>query len=371
VTGVLDPTDAHIEVADPPVYGLPPTAYFDQEWYERERRELFGRTWNLVGHESTITEPGDYFTAMVGADPVVVVRTADGGLRGYLNICRHRGMTIVCGSGNCGESLRCGYHGWEFTAAEGALTRVPQRKTQFPDLDVDGLGLHPVAVATWGKFVFVHPDPAEAGTFETWLGDFPPHMGAYPWDDLVEIGRTQVPLKCNWKLYIENHIDWLHLWYLHQDSLKQYEHHEARYDTTGLHWYSAEDLRSGEEPYEPAGIPPIPGLPEVEVTTLRANMFFPNVPVACIGRVVQTYTVVPTGPETCFLDLRSYGAPGGVVTDQVRAEGLIVLRDEDGVACEQMQEAMHSPRFEVGPLAYEHERPIADFHRNLLAFLGG
>ena len=48
----------------------------------------------------------------------------------------------------------------------------------------------------------------------------------------------------------------------------------------------------------------------------------------------------------------------------------MVLRDEDGGACEQMQVAMHSPRFEVGPLAIEHERPIADFHRNILTFLG-
>jgi choline monooxygenase len=364
MTDVLD----HIDAPDRPTYRLPPEAYFDPAWYESEVRELFGRTWNLVGHTSELAATGDFITAKVGTDPVVVVRDTDGDLRGFLNMCRHRGMAIVDGAGSCGESLRCGYHGWEF-GLDGSLGRVPQRKTQFPDLDPDRLGLYPVAVKSWGGFVFVHPDPAADAEFAEWLGDFPDHCGEYPWESLVEVGRTVVPLACNWKLYIENHIDWLHLWYLHQDSLKQYEHHEATYATTGLHWYSAEQLRDGEPLYDPAGVRPIPEVSEAERHVLRANLIFPNVPMAFMGNIVQTYAVVPTGAETCELDIRSYGTPGSVITERTRQDGLLILRDEDGVACEQMQVAVHSPRFEVGPLAVEHERPIADFHRNLLTFL--
>jgi choline monooxygenase len=365
VTSVLDLREA----SERPAYRLPPDAYFDPAWYEREQRELFGRTWNLVGHVSEVPNAGDFVTAMVGADPVVVVRAPDGGLQGYLNVCRHRGMVIECApSGNCGNSLRCMYHGWEWNLA-GALERIPQRKTQFPDVDANELGLLPVSVGVFNGFVFVHPDPAPQTSFAAWLGDYPLQCGDYPWDEMVEIGRARVPLACNWKLYIENHIDWLHLWYLHQDSLKQYEHHEARYATTGLHWYSAETLRPDESPYDPAGLRPIPGLPPQELRILRANLMFPNVPFAMMGSMVQSYQVVPTGPETCELDIRGYGAPGSVITDETRNQGLIVLRDEDGTACERMQIAMHSSRFAVGPLAIEHEKPIADFQRNLLSFL--
>jgi phenylpropionate dioxygenase-like ring-hydroxylating dioxygenase large terminal subunit len=305
---------------------------------------------------------------MVGTEPVVVVRRDDGELGAFLNVCRHRGMVIASGAGNCGSSLRCGYHGWEYSLA-GTLERVPQRKTQFPDLDTAMFGLLPVAVAVWAGFVFVHPDPQDSGSFTEWLGDFPDHAGGYPWGELVEVGRTNVPLRCNWKLYIENHIDWLHLWYLHEHTLKVFEHHEGQYATSGLHWYSAEHLRDGEAPYDPAGVRPIAGVSDAERRTVRANLLFPNVPIATLGTIVQTYQVVPTGPETCELDIRSYGAAGSVITDRTRAEGLIVLRDEDGVACEQMQRAMRSRRFEVGTLAVEHERPIADFHHNLLTFL--
>jgi hypothetical protein len=58
-----------------------------------------------------------------------------------------------------------------------------------------------------------------------------------------------------------------------------------------------------------------------------------------------------------------------VLTDDALEERLRVQRDEDGDVCERMQLAMHSPSFAVGPLALEHERPIADFHRNVLAHL--
>jgi choline monooxygenase len=365
VTSLLDQTDA----AERPVHRLPPEAYYDPAWYERERRELFGRTWNLVGHVSECSQAGDYFTALVGTDPVVVVRQADGTLRGLLNICRHRGMVVACGSGNCGDSLRCGYHGWEF-GLDGALGRVPQRKTQFADIDAAELGLFTVSVQVWGGFIFVHPDPDAEATFGEWLGDFPEHCGDYPWDAIVEIARITVPLRCNWKLYIENHVDWLHLWYLHHDSLKMYEHHEATYATSGNHWYSAEVLREGIDTTAGTGMEPIPGVAEQEQRTLRANLIFPNVPVATMGSMIQTYQVVPTGPESCELDIRSYGMPGAVVSEVMRTQGLLVLRDEDGVACEQMQMAIHSSRFAVGPLALEHERPIADFHANLLTYLG-
>jgi hypothetical protein len=96
---------------------------------------------------------------------------------------------------------------------------------------------------------------------------------------------------------------------------------------------------------------------------------FPNVPFSTMGTLVQTFQIVPTGPETSRMEIRSYGVPGSVVTKEAREQTLVILRDEDGRACELMQAAIHSSRFEVGPLALEHERPIADFHRNVLAFL--
>jgi phenylpropionate dioxygenase-like ring-hydroxylating dioxygenase large terminal subunit len=359
MTGLLEPSTR-------PTFLMPPSAYFDRDWYEREQRQLFGRNYNLVGYLADIPAPGDYLVARVGNDPVIVVRTADGDVRSYLNMCRHRGMAIACAPGHTDGNLRCPYHGWEFDF-DGALARVPQRKTQFPDIDVDELGLFPLATGTWAGLIFVNPS-ADAPSFEEWFGDFgaADKAGPFDFDSLVEVDRIDIPLRCNWKFYIENHIDILHLWYLHEESLSMFDHHALTCWKSGLHWGCVEPLHPGRERLR-EGLTPISNLPDEERSLLRANLIFPNVPYSTTESSVTTYQVIPTGPETCRLDLRVRGEPGSELQD--RSDILKVLRDEDGFACEQMQEVVHSPRFEVGPIAFEHELPIHQFHRDVLSFV--
>jgi Phenylpropionate dioxygenase and related ring-hydroxylating dioxygenases, large terminal subunit len=62
-------------------YRLPPEAYHDRDWFEREQRQLFRRTWNYVGQTRDLPEPGDYLTADVGGGPIAVIRGDDGKLR--------------------------------------------------------------------------------------------------------------------------------------------------------------------------------------------------------------------------------------------------------------------------------------------------
>jgi choline monooxygenase len=345
---------------------LPPEAYYTADWWEAEQRQLFGRTYNLVAYESDLPDTGDYVVTQVGYDPVVVVRQANGGVRAFLNICRHRGMRLVCQPGHADESLRCRYHGWEYEL-DGALSRVPQRRTQFPDLDELAHSLLPIAVGTWAGMIFAHagacPPP-----FEEWLGAYvdTDKAGPYPWDELVEVDRIDIPLRCNWKLYIENHVDVYHLWYLHDESLGMYDHPSLTCWKAGLHWGCVEQLRAGEERKRP-GMLPIRSIPDDERPLLRANLIFPNVPMTTMQTSVATFQVIPTGPDTCRLDLRIRGERGSKLAD--RAAFLRVQRDEDGGACEEIQQVIRSPHFGVGAIAAEHELPIQQFQQDVLSFV--
>ncbi|HET6953541.1 MAG TPA: aromatic ring-hydroxylating dioxygenase subunit alpha [Acidimicrobiales bacterium] len=354
-TGMVEPTR----------YLLPPEAYHSPEWYEREQRLLFGRTWNLVAYEDDVPAPGDFVPVQAGAEPVLVVRGHDGELRAFLNMCRHRGMALACAAGHTDGNVRCPYHGWEFSPG-GALERIPQRAAQFADVDPGRWGLLPVGLATWHGLVFVNPDPA-APAFADWLGDLPARFGPFDTGRLVEVRRLQVPIACNWKLYIENHVDVLHLWYLHDDTLGMYDHTRFLHDQVGPHWVSEERLRPGAE--RPRGLPPIAGLPADERDVLRANLVFPNVPTSSSESMWITYQVVPTGPETSLLDIRVRGEEGGELSDEATAQLLRVLRDEDGAAVERIQRVLRSSRFAVGPLATTHEAPITRFQRHVLEHL--
>ena len=109
----------------PPAPGrlLPPRAFVSPAVYEAEMRRIFDRGWVHVADLPELRVPGDFVASTIGTTPVVVVRTHDGAIRGFVNACRHRGATIAEGRGNCGRQLRCPYHAWSY-GTDGRLIGV-------------------------------------------------------------------------------------------------------------------------------------------------------------------------------------------------------------------------------------------------------
>jgi phenylpropionate dioxygenase-like ring-hydroxylating dioxygenase large terminal subunit len=350
---------------------LPPMAYTDPGWLAAERARLFDASWALVADAAAVAEVGSRVAVRAGRCPLVVIRTAagSGGLRAFHNVCRHRGMTIVQSderdeSPPCDASLRCPYHGWEWDL-DGTLVRVPQRRAQFPDLDPGTLGLHPAAVGEWRGMVFANPDPtADGGDLDHALAGLDDHLGSFRPELLPQIAHVRIDVACNWKLFVENHIDVYHLWYLHDASLGAFDHTRFEHHAPGRNWASYEPLRA------PAEAPPddaIRHLDERDRRGIQAHMLFPNTLMAASSAFFTTYAIHPVSPERSWIDLRVRAEPDAdveAVTASIRA-----FIDEDVSACEQVQVAVGGPRFGVGPLARTHERPITTFHTHLLAAL--
>ncbi len=132
---------------------LPSEWYTDPSILEQEKAKVFSRAWNLVGRIDQVAEPGDYFTATIADEPVIVARGADEKLRAFSNVCRHRAGPVASGEGKR-KVFQCGYHGWTYTL-DGRLLGTPE---------FDGVEcfskeencLPEFAVDTWGALVFVN-----------------------------------------------------------------------------------------------------------------------------------------------------------------------------------------------------------------------
>ena len=146
--------------------------FFDPEIYQIELERIFARCWLFLGHESQIPNPGDYMTAYMGEDPILVCRGSDGTVRAFLNSCCHRGMKVCRADRGNARQFTCSFHGWTYTNS-GELKGVPMGdKVYGKRLNKAEWGLLQVPkLASYGGLLFGNWD-AGAESLDDFLGDF-------------------------------------------------------------------------------------------------------------------------------------------------------------------------------------------------------
>ena len=198
------------------------SVYADPAIFELEMERIFGRAWLLLGHESQVKAPGDYFTTRMGREPVVVARKDDGAISVLVNRCAHRGAMVCAeGRGNA-ERFVCPYHGWSYDRG-GALRAVPLASS-FPREKLAELRLKPVPrIAVYRGFIFASLAPSGTG-LEEFLGTAKASLDDFadraPGGELeVAGGVFKHAYNGNWKLMLENHLDGAHPAWVHASSV--------------------------------------------------------------------------------------------------------------------------------------------------------
>jgi nitrite reductase/ring-hydroxylating ferredoxin subunit len=183
---------------------LPASWYSDETVLQLERKRIFTAAWQYAGPAELVAEPGSFFASVAGHIPVVVTRAKDGELRGFVNVCRHRGHVVAEGAG-CRATLQCPYHAWTYEL-DGTLRKAP-RSDREPGFDPSGISLLPVSIDTWGPFMFVNPD-LEAPPLRKALSDLPEIVvrSGLDLDGIRFHSHVQREQPVNWKVALENYL---------------------------------------------------------------------------------------------------------------------------------------------------------------------
>jgi len=179
--------------------GLPGWSYHSPALLELEKEHLFRTHWQIAGHVSDVANPGDYLTMDVVGERALVVRGKDGVVRGFHNICRHRGSRVVADEkGTCKNALVCPFHGWVYNL-DGTL-RGASRPRSFPELDKTNFGLMPLDLEIWMGFIFIRfrkgPQPSVAQLLKP-LEEEIAHYGVADMEPVGEPSTQVTPV--NWK----------------------------------------------------------------------------------------------------------------------------------------------------------------------------
>jgi anthranilate 1,2-dioxygenase large subunit len=200
---------------------VPYKVFSSSEVYEREQARIFrGPTWNFVALDCEIANANDYKSTFVGDTPVVVTRTANGGLAAWVNRCAHRGATVCRHARGNTAQHTCVYHQWSYDTS-GNLQSVPFRRGQkgvpgMPeDFKLQEHGMRQLRVSSYKGLVFASFSD-ETPPLQTYLGEL-----MCTWIDrvmckpIVYLGCTRQFANSNWKLYYENVKDPYHASLLH------------------------------------------------------------------------------------------------------------------------------------------------------------
>ena len=196
-------------------YTLPARFYHDQTVFEQERPAIFYKNWWYVCHASQVSEPGCFAAANVHDQGVFAVRTRDGKIRSFYNVCKHRGHELVQGTGRT-NLITCPYHAWAYDL-DGRLKRA-RNSERVACFDKSEFSLSEVRTEVFLGMVFVNLDPdaaplaVQAEGLETEIRKYCPQL-----DELQFVQRDRYAVKSNWKVLIDNFLECYHCHTAHKD----------------------------------------------------------------------------------------------------------------------------------------------------------
>lgn len=187
---------------------LPGEYYTAAGVFDEERRRIFSRCWIYVGHVSQLPQPGSFFQVEVDRESLLIVRGGDGDVRGFYNVCRHRGSRICdAAHGRFTGGIQCPYHAWTY-GLDGALKAAPTMH-EVAAFDAAEYPLHGVSLAVWEGLVFVNLDP-RAEPFEETFGPLLGRFDRWRMSELVSVRQTVYDVDANWKLFFQNYSECYH-----------------------------------------------------------------------------------------------------------------------------------------------------------------
>lgn len=343
---------------------IPSPWYLDARIATLELASVFSATWQVVGRVDQVRENGQFFTADLAGEPVVVARGDDGVLRAFYNVCRHHAAAVVVEPQGCAKQFRCPYHGWTY-GNDGALKGMVEFEGVC-NFDRAQNGLVPIRLDTWENFVFVNLD-GRARPLRDFLGAVPGLVAPLELSSKLHFSERRLyALECNWKVYVDNYLDGgYHVPHAHKSLSSVIEY--TKYTIENLERASLQSTPLSSNFSSEAAV----------AATRHGRAFYlwiyPNFMINTSEGVMDTNLVLPLAVDRCAVVFDYYFAADTSAAAEARQRESIgvaeKVQDEDKAICEAVQRGLRSRAYVAGRLSVRREAGEHLFHRLLHADL--
>jgi len=329
-------------------FTIPSMWYYDKNFLDQEKKEIFLKEWQLIGSHSQVKNTGDVLVAEIANNPIIVSRQEDNTLKGFYNVCQHRGGPLVYE--NCSLSkLQCKYHGWVYDL-NGNLKSARGFKNS--ELNINDYNLTPVNVTEWMGQIFVNlsNDPADLCNQ---IDEIKTLISPIDFSNYTFKFRESYKINCNWKVYMDNFLEGFHIPFVHPELNKVIDYKSYKteiYDRFSLQWCP---LDSELSPY---GKSPTPEENKAFYFTI-----FPNIILNIAPGRLQTNIVEPKDSKTCIVHFDYHFDDPEKANIKQDAEFSEIVQQEDILICENVQKGLESNGYDQGKFSPLHEQGVLHF----------
>jgi Rieske 2Fe-2S family protein len=360
-----------------PARSLPQEYLVSPELFANEQEKIFSKQWLLVGHQSQLEKSGDFFLATIAGESVIVTRDQKSQVRGFYNVCRHRGTRLKEDACGHASTIQCPYHAWTY-GLDGRLIGAPHMD-EVPGFDRADYSLHPVNLGLWNGFIFVNLSnggtrlrseatarqaPGDFISLERWFAPLDGKFLHWNMSILRPAKRIEYDVRANWKLMFENYSECYHCPGVHPQLQKV-----SPYDS------AENDLREG--PFLGGFMKINPGKSLTtsgnacaafvgKIENLQRVFYysiFPNMLLSLHPEYVMVHQLWPQSPGRTLIVCDWFFHPDAFQRKDFNPQDAIEFWDmtnkQDWHVCELSQQGIASRAYEPGPYSSREKIPAA------------
>ena len=335
---------------------IPSKWYYDKGIYKKELKNIFNNTWHLAGHINRLINPGDVIVAQVLKEPIIIIRQEDGSIKSFYNVCQHRAGPLLY-KDQCIKKIQCKYHGWIYDN-DGTLENA-RGFSGDKNFNKDSYSLKSIKTSIWMGLIFINFSE-NSKSISSYLKEIKNRISPISFEYLKFSKRVSYYINCNWKVYIDNYLEGLHIPIVHPKLNK----------TINYKSYKTELFKNCSLQYAPLlNISNPYSRLSSQDSTVYYYTIFPNILLNIGPSRLQTNVVEPINKKSCVVHFDYYFEKENNNNNEEDYELSELIQQEDIKICEQVQSGLKSNGYNIGQFSIDHETGVAHFQKILKSYL--